>query len=342
LLAAQGDSVGAVREIEAARAKWPDQSCLYATLAEIHATGGRLESAQDEIRTGLAVAGPTPDLSRARAVLCLLQKGGAKAGLGHLLAATHDEPDLAFCRAPLCEAHRLLASEALGQHNAVEALAHVRAGLELEPDNPELRLLEADALIANGDYDKGLPAYEELARGGRDLGAALRMYYQKGATAALVEGRKELAFSRYLRARQLGASNEELGFGVEVLHRAVVNAQAKADEAFEAGRWNDARTELDRLLTIEPTQLAAQTQLGVVCFKLEDYAGAEKTWRKVLELAERDRVILPDPVHLKLASALHALGRDEEIKPLLDHYLATQPEGEWVKLTQETLARLRP
>ncbi|HUR28409.1 MAG TPA: tetratricopeptide repeat protein, partial [Planctomycetota bacterium] len=189
LLAAQGDAVGAVREIQAAHKRFPGQSALYATLAEIYATDGRLESAQDEIRSGLAVAGPTPDLARARGVLMLLQQGGARAGLKHLLAAVHDAPDLPFCRAPLAEAHRLVATEELGKQHPVEALAHVRLGLELEPENPDLQLLQADALIANQKYDEGLPAYEELVRKGRDIGAALRLYYQKGATFALVEGR---------------------------------------------------------------------------------------------------------------------------------------------------------
>ena len=340
LLAARGDSVGAVREIESAKKTWPDQASLYATLAEIHATGGRLESAQDEIRAGLAVAGMTPDLSRARGVLLLLQPGGSKAGLMHLMQATHDEPGLFFCTAPLSEAHRLIATEALGKQDPIEALAHVRAGLLLEPQNPELKLLLADALVATGNFDEGLPVYEEVSRGGRDLGAALRMYYQKGAMAALVDGRTEVALQRYARSRQLGATNEELGFGVEVLHKAVVDAQAKADQAYEQEHWNDARTELDKLLAIEPLNLAARTQLGVVCFKLEDFASAADNWRSVLQRAEGLKLTLPDPVHLKLASALHAQAKDAEIKPILEHYLETQPEGEWAQLTREALARL--
>ncbi len=340
LLAARGDSVGAVREIEAARKTWPDQGCLYATLAEIHAMGGRLESAQEEIRAGLAVAGPTPDLSRARGVLLLLQSGGSKAGMMHLLEATKAEPGLWFCTAALSEAHRLLATEALGEQNPVEALAHARLGLALEPKNPELHLLLADALVATGNFDEGLPAYEEIQRGGRDLGASLRLYYQKGAMMALLEGRKDVALERYVRARQLGATNEELGSGAGVLHRAVVEAQAKADQAYEGEHWNDARTELDKLLAIDPTDMAALTERGVVCFKLEDYASAESSWRTVLERAEHEHLPLPDPVHLKLASALHKQGKDSEIKPLLDQYLAAQPNGEWAQLTREALARL--
>ncbi|HTF90265.1 MAG TPA: tetratricopeptide repeat protein [Planctomycetota bacterium] len=340
LLAAKGDGVGALREIETARKRWPDQACLFATLAEIHATGGRLESAQAEIRAGLAAAGPTPDLSRASGVVRLLQQGGAKAGMAHLLEAVHSKPDLFFTAAPLSEAHRLLATEALAKQNPIEALSHARAGLELEPKNPELRLLLADALVASGNYDDALPAYEEFAKEGRDLGATLRLYYQKGAMAALVDGKAELAVERYLRARQLGASDEELNFGAGVLHRAAADAQTKADQAFDDERWGDARSALGRVLSIEADDLAARTQLGVVCFKLEDYPSAEACWRRVLEGAETQKLVLPDPVHLKLASALKAQGKESEIKPLLESYLATQPDGEWAQLTREALARL--
>src|SRR5688572_6538699 len=73
--AAGGDDVMAVRAIEAARAGHATQARVYATAAEIHCAGGRLSSAEDEIREGLAMAGPTPDLTRARGVLALCRKG---------------------------------------------------------------------------------------------------------------------------------------------------------------------------------------------------------------------------------------------------------------------------
>ena len=340
LLSSQGDQIAAVRELEQARRTWPNQGALYATAAEIHAASGRLESANDEIRAGLASAGPTADLSRARGVLCLLQQGGAKLGLAHLLEALKADPELLFCKGPLSEAHRLLATAALAKSDARGALGHAREGLKLEPDNADLRLLCADALVAAGDFDAGLPAYEELARGGRDLGAALRLYYQKGATMALVEGRSEVAFARYLRARQLGATNEELGLGAEILGRAVASAQATADKAYAEERLDDARKELERLLVIEPLDLAARTQLGLVCFKLKDFASASAAWRGVLEIAETSSVKLPEPVHLNLARSLYAEGKNAEIKQVCEQYLAKEPDGEWSAQTREMLERL--
>ncbi len=340
VLSSQGDQIGAVRELEQARKTWPNQGALFATAAEIHAASGRLESAHDEVRAGLAAAGPTAELSRARGVLCLLQQGGAKQGLAHLLDALKADPELLFCKGPLSEAHRLLATAALAKQDAREALAHAREGLKIEPDNADLRLLCADALVAAGDFDEGLSAYEELARGGRDLGASLRLYYQKGATMALVEGRQEVAFARYLRARQLGATNEELGLGAEILGRAVAEAQAAADKACAEERFADARKELDRLLVIEPLDLAARTQLGVVCFKLKDFASASAAWRGVLEIAEKSAVKLPEPVHLNLARSLYAEGKSAEVKQVCEQYLAKEPQGEWAAQTREMLERI--
>lgn len=340
LSVSQGDTVGAVRDLELARKRWPNEGSLFATAAEIHAAGGRLESAQEEIRSGLALAGPTPDLTRARGVLLLLQKGGAKAGLAHLLEAKRQDPEVFFIDGPLSEAHRLLAAQALAKEQPREALAHARAGLEAEPDSAELKILLADALLADGDFDAALPAYEELIREGRDLGASLAMDYQRGATAALLEGRREVAVQRYRRARELGVSQKELGFGAQVLHEEALRVMQRADEAWEAQRWSDARAALVQALALEPENLAARHQLGVACFKELDYAAAEQAWREVLEQAARDGVALPDPVHLNLARALHAQGKMTAVRELLESYLAATPDGEWSAQTREMLARV--
>jgi len=340
LLASQGDTVGAVRELEQARKLWPDEGSLFATAAEIHAAGGRLESAHDEIRAGLARAGPTADLSRARGVLLLLQQGGAKAGLAHLLEARQKDPGVFFVSGPLAEAHRLLASQALAKEQPGEALVHVRAGLQVEPGNADLKLLNADALLASGDFDAALPAYEQLMREGRDLGASLAMDYQRGALVALRDGQRELAVQRYRRARELGASTKELGFGAQVLHEEALEQMQRADEAWEQRRWGDARAALAEALALEPENLAARHQLGVACFKELDYACAEKAWSEVLEQAAREGVALPDPVHLNLARALHAQQKFQELRSLLEGYLAATPEGEWAAQTREMLARL--
>ena len=340
LLAAQGDTVGAILQLGIARKTWPNEGSLFATAAEIYALGGRLESAQDEIRAGLAVAGATPELNRARGVLLLLQPGGAKAGLLHLIEATQADPGLFFCVGPLAEAHRLLAAQALVKEQPEEALVHVRAGLALEPDHEDLKLLLADALLAAGDYDAALPAYENLAKEGREFGASLQLYFQRGATAALLEHRPEVALERYLRARQLGASDADLGFGVQVLHDAATKVMAGAETAYAEARYDDARHELERSLELEPANLTALNLMGVVCFKLSDFESAERAWTSVLDGAARAGVTLPDPVHLNLARALHSQGKSAQIRALLERYLAEQPSGEWVQVTREMLARV--
>lgn len=340
LLAAQGDPVGAVRELDQAKLRFPDQGSIFAAAAEIHAAAGRLSTAQEEIRAGLAAAGPCPELSRARGVYMLLQSGGAQAGLAHLLEARAGDAEIPYCLGPLAEAHRLLAIAALAKPEPALALAHVREGLAAEPDHPELLLLRADALLAAGDFDQALPAYEELARAGRNFGASLRGYYLKGAMAALVEGRPALATERYTRARELGADNAELGFGAEVLARELADARQRGERAYDAGDFATLRAQMERVLRLEPGDLAARNQLGVACFRSADPAAAAAAWSAVLEQAERDAIELPDPVHLNLAKALHAMGKLDEIRPLLEAYLARHSQGAWVEQTREALARV--
>jgi len=82
--------------------------------------------------------------------------------------------------------------------------------------------------------------------------------------------------------------------------------------------------------------------LGVVAFKLRDYAAAAENWRAVLELAEREGLELPEPVHLNLARALHQAGQVDEVKPLLTRWLDAHPGSEHADATREMLKRLEP
>jgi hypothetical protein len=100
LSASQGDSVGAVRDLELARKLWPNEVAT-ATAAEIHAAGGRWNRRDDPPAL-------SPD-QRARAACgCCCRRAG-QAGLAHLLGAKRLDPAF-FHRWPLSEAHRLLAA----------------------------------------------------------------------------------------------------------------------------------------------------------------------------------------------------------------------------------------
>lgn len=337
--AAASDAIGAVREIEAARRAFPDQASVYATAAEIHAAAGRLESAENEIRMGLAVAGPTPELERARGVLMLCRERGAMAGLQHLIDALRADPGLPFCERALAQAHLLLGNAAMAQKDPATAIAHARAALVLAPTDQDTRMLLCDALAAKGELGEALKGYEALMAEGRDLRSTLALYYQRAATAALLVPDRALAVERYLRARELGLSDSDLGFGLQVLAETSSKAIESGIESYEAQDLAAARASFEQALRCCPNSVEGHNHLAVVLFKQGHFDGASEHWRKVLDLAAAGGETLPEPVHLNLARALHEQGQLAEVKELLEDYLAREPQGEWADATRKMLDR---
>lgn len=340
LLALEGDAIGAVREIEAAREKHPGQAAVYAAAAEIHAAGARLTSAEDELREGLSLAGECAELWRARGVLALCREGGASVGLAHLLRARQLEPELEFSTHVLAEAHRLLGSAALGAKDPLQAAASARAALALEPDEHEALQLLADALAAQGDFDGALEQYERLLALGAEMRAACLLMYTRGATAALIQGRRDVALARCLRARELGASDEELGFGAELLSAELDKHIDAGLAAYDRGENEKALECFDMALRVAPQSLEALNHHAVVSFRLGRYEAAAKGWRTVLDLAQRTQVELPEPTHLNLARALYQLDRKDEVRTLLEGWLTAHPHSEHAAATRQMLARL--
>ena len=340
LLALEGDGVAAVREIEAARDAWPDQASVYATAAELHAMAGRVKSAEDEIRAGLQVAGPTPELTRARGVLALSRPGGAPTGLEHLLAARKEDPELPFCDRPLAQAHLLLGNAALAATSPLEALAHARAGLLCDPAEPELRALLGDAQAASGELDAAIATYAELHAEGRAVQPALESLLLKGATAALVARDRPLALQRWLRARELGVSEEDLGFGATALRDEARREIERGIAAYAEDDLQRAGEAFRRALEYEPDSLAGHNHLAVVLFRQAEFDAAAQAWRWVLETSLARSIELPEPVHLNLARALRNAGRVTDAREPLEAYLLREPEGAWAAETLEMLARL--
>jgi predicted Zn-dependent protease len=340
LSALEGDGIGAVRRLEALRADHADQARLYATAAEVHALAGRLGSAEEAIREGLERCGPTPELSRARGVLALAREGGARVGLNHLLEAREVDPELPFLARPLCQAHLLLGRQAMADGALVDAIGHARAARLALPGESEARLLLADALSASGELDEALALYEGLLADGEGVRDTLAQACKQGATAALVEGRREVAVDRYLRARELGLPGSELGFGASLLAEASAQAFEAGAAALQAGDLAGARERFARAVSLDPLSLAARNYLAVVQFKLGDYADAAAQWRAVLDQARAEGLELPEPVHVQLAGALVLDGRPDEARALLAEELARDPDGPGAEKARELLQRL--
>jgi tetratricopeptide (TPR) repeat protein len=329
-----------VRRLESVRDAHPDQARFYATAAEIHAAAGRLKSAEEEIHTGLERCGPLPELSRARGVLALARPGGARVGLNHLLDARTAEPDLPFVDGPLAEAHLLLGRQAMADKAELDAVGHARAALLCRPGDRDARMLLADALTAVGQFEEALVLYESLLSDGEPLNDALARAYKQAGTAALLEGKRELAVERALRARELGLPEEELGFGSTLLAEEAQKVLGEGTAALEKGDLEQGRARCERALRLDPRSLPAKHFLASAQFRLGAHAEAARLWREVLDVARAEELELPDPVHLNLARALYLEGRTDEVQSLLEGELARDPKGPWSDATRELLARL--
>jgi len=340
LAALEGDEVGAVRRLEELRADHGDQARFYATAGEIHAAAGRLGSAEEEIRAGLARCGPTPELSRARGVLALAREGGARVGLNHLLEARTADPGLPFLAPALVQAHLLLGRKAMADGALVDSIGHARAARLAGPEDPEVRLLLADALSTAGELAEALELYEGLLADGEPVRDTLALVCKQAATAALVEGRRDLAVERNLRARELGLPQEQLGFGATLLAEESEQALGAGIEAFERDDLEQAGEHFERALRLDSESLAARNHLAVVRFQSGDPREAARLWREVLERARAEGIELPEPVHLNLARALYLDGRTDEVRQLLNDELARDPDGPWAEAARELLARL--
>ena len=341
LRAREGDAVGAIQSIETARTEWPDQGRIYATAAEIHAVAGRLESAEEEIRLGLGAAGPTPELTRARGILSLGRETGARVALNHLLDARAQDPQLPFCDLPLAQAHVLLGRRAMASERPLEALGHAHAAqAALEGDRDALDLL-AEAREALGDFGGAIETLERLATMGMDVEIRLGVACQRGATAALVRGERRLALERALRARELGLTDEELGFGATLIEQEGRAALDGGVEAYLAERWDEARAAFELAVRCLPDSIEARNHFAVALFRAGDAAGAAEHWAYVVEGAAAEGFELPEPVHLNLAQALELAGRAEEGRGVLEEYLEARPEGRWSEVTRAALESRR-
>jgi Flp pilus assembly protein TadD len=170
--------------------------------------------------------------------------------------------------------------------------------------------------------------------------ATLAQTSKQAATAALVEGRRDAAVERTLRARELGMPESELGFGTTLLAEEAQRALEQGVEAFEAGDAARAEERFERALRLDPRSLAARNHLGVVLFRRGAYAAAAGHWRTLLDAARAEGLELPDPVHLNLARALYLDGRPDEVRALLSAELERDPDGPWADAARELLERL--
>ncbi len=341
LFAMRGDDVGAVRELEGAKLAFPERAEVYATGAEIHAAARRTLSAAEELKQGLQRCGPQAPLRRAKAALLLCHGGKAQEALIELDLARKSDPQLPFCAPLVAQAHLLLGNRAQTAKQPQAALEHARLALEANPQLPDAKQLMADVQASLGQFAKALEIYEELIQtdAGRKPQAAI--LYHRAATADVVQKEHDLALARYLRARELGLSDEALGHGATVLERRMQACLEQGIAAFERDDWAAAGALFEEACRIEPNRIQAHNHLAAAHFKQQQYEPAAREWAQVLKLAREQKFELPEPVELNLARALHALGRRRSIRALLGGKLEQDPNWKWAEEAREMLNRLK-
>ncbi|QDU66673.1 tetratricopeptide repeat protein [Engelhardtia mirabilis] len=361
LLVLEGDVLGALRVLEAAKTDWPGDGRPFAAAAELYAGLGRLQAAQDEVDRGQAVVGRTPALIRALGIVGIATPGGAQSGLQLLEEARRADPNLPFCTEPLATARTLVARIALQQPDLPRAEALARGALELRPGDADARVTLADVLEGKGDFEPAVVLMEALFEEGEVSVDDLRELLTHAATAAMVERDLARQLAHLLRARELGATEAQLGFGATVLRREAQSAIDRGREAQKAARLLDvegadeelramraeklAEAEGEYLYArrLDPEAIEAFHRLAQLEWDRGDYREAALAWESA---AARVRT-LPEgsprpavPLHENAAQAWRKAGRPDLARDTLTGYLAEEPEGEWAASTRALLVEI--
>ncbi|MEZ6016478.1 MAG: hypothetical protein R3F49_15275 [Planctomycetota bacterium] len=246
----RGEESAWLADLEVARAAAPRDPRSYATAAELWAAAGQLDAARAELDRGVAATGElTPELERAKGVLALVQPGGTRVGFECLQRALARDPQLPFVARPMGQAYLLLAKAALAEQNPAAALEALDHSIAYDPDDLETQELRAQALYANERFREAIDAYEDLLARGRDVRGELALWHKNLGFLAQVAGDDAAAQRHYLRGRELGLSDDELGTGRHFLHAAAQAALCASAEREAAG----VRGALDAgLVEVEP------------------------------------------------------------------------------------------
>lgn len=180
----------------------------------------------------------------------------------------------------------------------------------------------------------------ELGLGDEVLGTGARVLEAEAAervdrsVAALTEGELE-------RAEALAREALELAPGYlpareELAHQSVVRAL----KALEARELEDAEQLLGQALEWDRESLEAHNFLALVQFEREDFAGAVREWSWVVDTAQMEGLVLPEPVHLNLTQAQVRDGDLAGARATLEGYLLLEPTGAFVEETRRVLAAL--
>jgi tetratricopeptide (TPR) repeat protein len=336
----EGRGVEAMRLLEGQKAARPRDPDVYATAAEMYASRDAFDTAWIEIVAGTKACGESPEIDRAKGVCWISRENGVERGLAALLAARARDPGLPFCERALGQAHLLIAKQHVKAEKVPEALAAVRESLVHDSLDLDARRFLGDCLAASGDFVGAIAVLRELVHEGQPLQGELASMEKRAGFARLLEGDKAGAIEHFRSARAAGLSDAELASAADILMQA---ARVRCDAgmaAYQAHELERAEVEFRAALDLWPDDLAAKNALALVRFRRDDPTEAARLWRVVLEIAQRERIELPEPVHVNLAQAEIRRGETAAARKVLTDYLSAAPEGEWVGVTRTLLAQI--
>ncbi len=311
--------------------------------------GGRLDEAEAVLRDIGSGAGD-PDALNARAGLELARRRIGTA-FDLLAEAATAYPDHAELVANLGIAHELH-----GRFD--EAVVCLERAAALAPDNEDMKLALARALMGRGDIAQARALTEAAVRhdpakarafvqlGVIDLAARNRSAAEAALLRALELAPNDPAALRNLSALYItrGQFDRALELAERAHLRAPLDSSALQHLAYcraAAGLWAEAEATCRKLLAYAPAHLGAREIIARVMIARGDVE------RGIAELSQVVRTRQSDPAPaLSLARALQLAGRFEDAVKIADHALRLKPNNEAIralKLSLElTLGRFPP
>lgn len=245
------------------------------------------------------------------------------------------------------ESHLSNAKNYLNQNKVNESIIELKNAIRLDTKNGEARFLLGQVYLNLGD---GLAAVKELERAqslkyadNKVLPLLARAYILTDSDSdvlALSTASTELAAeeqSQYLAYQTLAALRSEQP---ELAKQSVELAQSLAQQSLYSmlasayfqlsdNKYDEVKTLISRILTIDAKQVDALMLQGQVSMVTKDYQQASESFKAYLNLQPRSGI-----VQLLLADALLKSGQDDEAEKYADAILAkvdTQPFAHYIK-----------
>jgi tetratricopeptide (TPR) repeat protein len=301
---------------------------------------GRFDEAE-ALLDDTGVMASDPDALNVKGALALA-RGRADAAFELLADAATAYPNHAGLASNLGVAHQLLG-------RSDEAVICLERATALAPDNEDVKLSLAQALLSRGDV-----------AGARDLAAAAaerdptnaRAFLQLGAID-LATNDRSAAEASLLKALDLAPDNPEPLRNLSALYiekgrwdealqlaeRAYVRAPLNSANLLHlaycqaaAGRWPDAETSSRKLLAYAPSHAGAREVLARVMIARGDEDGGIAELRRIVRARKSDVAAA-----LSLAQALQMIGRFEDAHKIASHAAGMAPSNDKAASLKATL-----